>query len=268
MTALTLRLTDQAWHLLRARDAEAAAALARRLELNDPELNRFADIAARLRFPYDEQRRLVLQSDDFFDYEPFDADRLWTDRRKRVGASVSQERLYRSQVLKQADVVQLMAVAPHQFDADQMRVAFETYEPLTSHDSSLSKSMHAIVAAWLGLDELAQRFWDESVSLDLEPGEAAEGIHAACAGANWQVAVFGFGGLRTVMQSDLLHIDPHLPQRWQRLSFPFVWRGQPLTITLTHADVHIAHRGDQPVEARIAGRDCTLKPGQETTIRR
>ena len=266
MAALALRLAGQAWDELTRRDPAAAADLRATLKLQGAELGRCAEIAAKLRVPYDERRRLVLQSDDFFDYEPLDFKRWWPDRSQRIGACVSQERLYRSQVLKQGDVVQLMVLFPHEFDVEQMRIAYETYEPLTSHDSSLSKSMHAISAAWIGKHDDALRFWNESVGLDLQVGEAAEGIHAACAGANWQVAVLGFAGLRTRMQSDILHLDPHLPQTWTALRFPLVWDGQALYVSIERDRVTIEHRGHKALSAVVHGKPYTLQPGQTQVV--
>lgn len=266
LVQLALSLARTSWDKLRQQDTPAAEALAAALRLKPTEPAEWLRIAAGLPVPYDAQRQLILQSEDFFDYEPLDFARVWPDRRQRIGAVVSQERLYRSQVLKQADVVQLLALFPHEYTPAQMRTAFETYEPLTSHDSSLSKSMHAIVAAWLGKADEAWRFWRESVGLDLEPGEAAEGIHAACAGANWQVAVFGFAGVRTTLQSEVLHVDPRLPAAWRALRFPLVWAGQPLRLTVAHDSVTIAHGGTQPLDAWLGGTTVELRPGETRTF--
>lgn len=268
MAAFTLSQTGPLWAELGQRSPARAAALRERLDLRDGELTLFERIALTLRVPHDEARALVLQSDDFFDLEPFDFERWWPDRTRPAGACVSQERLYRSQILKQADAIQLIALFPHEFSPTQMRTAYETYEPLCSHDSSLSKSMHALVAAWIGREADALRMWDESVGLDLSPGAAADGIHAACAGANWQVAVLGFGGLRTRMQSDVLWIEPHLPARWRALRFPFVWEGQPLRITIEPGRVAVVHRGDRPLSASICGRTVELLPGAEAVVAR
>ena len=261
MAALALSLPGQALARLTERDPGAAAALRAGLGVTDAELTHWAGVARTLRRPYDAARGLVLQSDDFFDYEPLDFARWWPDRSRRIAAVVSQERLYRSRVLKQADVVQLMVLFPQEFSADELRTAYETYEPLTSHDSSLSKPMHAILAAWLGRDADAWRFWQESVGLDLTPGEAAEGIHAACAGANWQVAVLGFAGLRTRMQSDVLRLNPRLPAAWHALRFPIVWDGQPLYVTIEPSRLTLEHRGTRPLVVEIAGRRGTLAAG-------
>jgi len=267
LVAFALTTAAFCWGKLERLDPAAADALRARLGLNDAELQRWLQVARGLRMPYDAGRKLVLQSDDFFDYEPLDFERWWPDRSKPLGAVVSQERLYRSRVLKQADVLQLMALFPQEFDAEQMRIAYETYEPLTSHDSSLSRPIHALVAAWLGKADAAWRYWREAVTLDLQPGSAAEGIHAACAGACWQAVAFGFGGLRTRMQSEVLNIDPHLPTSWSALRFPFVWEGQPLRITIEPNCVTIDHRGDRPLAALVFGQPQTINPGRTRLTR-
>ena len=266
MVAYVLELTRTAWQQLFELKTSAAEHLQLRLEVTEAELDRYRDISEKMRIPYDPQRRLVLQSDDFFDYEPIDLERVWWDRTRPLAATVSQEKLYRSRVLKQADVIQLLALFPHEFDREQMRVAYETYEPLTTHDSSLSKSIHSLVAAWIGKPAEALRFWDESVGLDLTPPKAAEGIHAACCGSNWQVAVFGFGGVRTRMQSDLLQIEPHLPQRWKSLRFPLVWRGQQLRILIDHERIEVEHHGNTRLEAKLGDKEVTLEPGRKTAV--
>jgi kojibiose phosphorylase len=260
LVAFALHAAVFVWQKLERAHHAAAGRLRAELGLEDTELARWAEIGGKLCLPYDEQRRLVLQSEDFFSYEPLDWARFWPDRAQRLAACVSQERLYRSQVLKQADVLQLMALFPQEFDAEQMRIAYETYEPLTSHDSSLSKPVHALIAAWIGRDADAWRFWQDSVGLDLRPGEASAGIHAACAGASWQVAVLGFGGLRTRMQSEVLSLDPHLPAAWTALRFPLIWDGQPLHVTIEPGRVTIEHRGDRPLQARVFGQAGTLTP--------
>lgn len=267
MVAFALPAAAFLWQKLARLDLPEAERLRQKLELHDGELARWNDIARKLRMPYDDRRQLVLQSDDFFDRAPFDFAQ-WPERSRPLASSVSQERLYRSQVLKQADVLQLMALFPHEFDEPQMRAAYETYTPLTSHDSSLSKPVHALVATWLGRADEALQLWRESATFDLTPGHAAEGIHAASAGACWQAVVFGFAGLRTRMQSEDLHLTPRLPASWTSLRFPLIWNGQPLRIEITADAVQIEHGGSEELRAVVCGQELTLKPGETARIER
>jgi trehalose/maltose hydrolase-like predicted phosphorylase len=223
----------------------------------------FAQTAGKLPMP----RRadgLVLQCEEFDRLAEPRFDRLWKDRSATFAAQVSQERLYRSKCLKQGDVIMLMALYPNEFTDDDARRAWDYYLPYTTHDSSLSAGAHAIVACWLGLVDDAWEFWKMSSGLDLDVahGAVGEGIHIAAAAANWQIAVFGFAGMQTAMNSDVLSIRPVLPKAWSRLAFPIVWKGCPVYIDLTPAACTATNRGGEPITVRVNGVDCLIAPGE------
>ncbi|MBN1286299.1 MAG: glycoside hydrolase family 65 protein [Anaerolineae bacterium] len=211
---------------------------------------------------------LVLQCEDFEAFAEPEFDAFWPDRDKPFAAQVSQERLYRTKALKQADVILLMMLFPHEFSAEEIRLAWDYYLPLTTHDSSLSAGVHAVVAARLGLMDEAVQFWQRSLDLDTDVthGGASEGIHVAAAGLNWQIVVFGFGGVHTAMQADVLTLTPRLPANWTRLAFPFVWKGAPLYVDIRPGAVHIANRGSRPLDVRVGDRAATIPAGDAVTL--
>ena len=177
-----------------------SAQAARAAGLED-EAERFADASRKLPIPT-RADGLVLECEEFERLAEPRFEELWLDRAQGFANQVSQERLYRSKCLKQADVLMMMFLFAGDFTDQQVRQAYEYYLPYTTHDSSLSVSVHAIIACRLGLDERAWRFWRASSELDLdvEHGGAENGIHIAAAGANWQVAVLGFAGMATAME--------------------------------------------------------------------
>ena len=71
-----------------------------------------------------------------------------------------------TQVLKQADVIQLLAMLDI-FPREVLTANYEYYEPRTEHGSSLSPSVHALVASRAGHPEEAYRYFLESASIDL-----------------------------------------------------------------------------------------------------
>src|SRR6185369_8887633 len=103
-----------------------------------------------------------------------------------------------SQVIKQSDVVELIALLWDEMDDATRRANFLHYEPRTAHGSSLSPGIHALVAARLGLYEVAARYLDQTAEIDLgnAMGNAAGGVHAAALGSLWQAVVLGAGGVR------------------------------------------------------------------------
>ena len=230
---------------------------------SEDERARFAEAAARLPIPRAADGVLVLQCDEWEHFAEPDYAQTWPDRSRPFAAQVSQERLYRTKCPKQADVLLLMMLFPGEFTAAEQRRAWDHYVPYTTHDSSLSAGIHAIMAAQLGLQEDAWRYWQHSAAIDADParGGAAEGIHIAAAGANWLAVVCGFAGLRTALQADALTLHPRLPAHWTRLVFPLIWQGCPVTVSITHALVTIANHGAVPLAVQVAGQHGTVPPG-------
>lgn len=205
---------------------------------------------------------LVLQCEEFERLAEPRFDELWPDRSRTFAAGVSQERLYRSKCLKQADVLMLMALFPQEFSDAEVRRAWDYYVPYTTHDSSLSAGVHAILAARLGLADAAWAFWRKASAIDLDfaHGGAAEGIHIANAGAVWQMAVLGFAGLRTAMQAEHLTLHPRLPAAWKRLAFPLVWKGAPVRIEITPGGTRISNDGDAGLVAQAFDEQRLVPP--------
>ncbi|MCP4251719.1 MAG: glycoside hydrolase family 65 protein [bacterium] len=231
------------------------------------ECQRFAEAAGALSEIRDERRGLVLQCEEFESLAEPDFEKWWQDRSKTLAAQVAQERLYRSKCLKQADVLMLMMLFPVDYDAREVRRAWDYYLPYTTHDSSLSAGVHAIVASRLGLLDEAWRFWQQGsrLDLDVERGGAAEGIHIANAGLTWQMAVLGFAGMRTAMQADALTLSPKLPRAWSRLAFPIVWKGKPAKVDITKQTVTVANHGTDRLTVRVYGDERVLDPEEQRT---
>ncbi len=157
----------------------------------------------------------------------------------------------------------LMMLFPDEFTDKQVRRAWDYYLPYTTHDSSLSPGAHAIVAVRLGRMGDAWRFWvaGRALDLDVAHGGAAEGIHIANAAAVWQMAVLGFAGMRTAMQSDTLTLRPRLPEAWTRLAFPIVWKGCPAYVDANHKGVTVTNRGAEPLAVTVYGQTHEVPAG-------
>lgn len=120
-----------------------------------------------------------------------------------------------------------------------MRAAnFHFYEPRTTHDSSLSPSIHALVAARLGDLPLADSYLRRAVRIDLDFARkgwagASGGVHIAALGGIWQALAFGFAGFYP--SDEGLRFRPQVPAHWRELRLPLQWRGRQLRI-LARAD--------------------------------
>jgi len=177
-----------------------------------------------------------------------------------IDVVIGRERTQRSQVVKQADVVALLALLPEEFPGAMAEANFRHYEPRCAHGSSLSAGMHALVAARLGDAGLALRHLRQAANADLEDNpNSAGGIRIAGLGGVWQAVVLGFAGLD--LSGDAIGIDPRLPPHWRSMSFGVRWRGRSARIDIAGARVRVAISEGEPVGIRIAGRTHGLSAG-------
>ena len=150
-------------------------------------------------------------------------------------------------VSKQADLVQLFALMPNLFPSDIIRKNFDFYEDKCIHDSSLSLSAFATVAARLGENDIAHGFFKGA--LDTDFGEHStlcnEGIHAANCGGIWQTVVFGFLGIE--VKDDILRIEPYLPSVWRKISLRLYLRGNLLEITINKGKITVSVLSNEDV---------------------
>jgi len=200
---------------------------------------------------------LVLQFAEFESMAEPDFDRWWPDRSKPYAAVVTQERIYKSKSSKQPDVLIMMWLFINEFSVKDIKQVWDYYEPYCTHDSSLSPATHGLMALRLGLDEKAWKFWEDTVEVDfnIENGKANQGIHGACLAAIWQFIVFGFAGVKTAMEAEILTLNPRLPKKWDQISFPLIWKGQRVKIIINHKKITIKNMSDVDLKVNIYGKE-------------
>jgi trehalose/maltose hydrolase-like predicted phosphorylase len=249
--------------VLRAGWPERAAELEARLGLTDAELADWRDAAQRIVTGFDPATGLYEQFEGYYGLEPIDlAD--YADRTAPMDVVLGRERTQASQVVKQADVVALIALLPEVFPGRSAEANFRFYEPRCAHGSSLSPAMHALVAARLGESELALRFLHRIIGFDQDPG-AAGGVRIAGLAGIWQAVVLGFAGLD--LTGEVLILDPKLPPDWRSLSFHVQWRGRLVAVRVDGAGAHVALADGPPMEVRIGGITRTLSPEMALDVR-
>jgi trehalose/maltose hydrolase-like predicted phosphorylase len=242
---------------LRERWPDHAARLCSGLELSDTEFADWHDAVARIVTGFDPSTGLYEEFSGFHALEPID---LNNGRIKTVDVATDREWGQRSQVVKQADVVALIALLPEEFPGASAHTNFRYYEPRCAHGSSLSAGMHALVAARLGDPVMALRYLRETAAtnLDLDPNGAG-GVRIAGIGALWQAAILGFAGLDVA--SDTLGLDPKLPPDWQSLAFNVRWRGRSVAIRIAGSTVEATLIEGETMPIRIAASTWELKAG-------
>ena len=147
-------------------------------------------IRRAIKWSHDPATGRLRQDESLHLLEPADMNKIKLD----AGASyhhVCFDRLQRYKVIKQADVLLLMSRMPHLFTEKQKKEAWEDFEPICLHDSTLSFASHALFALQNGYEEQGFDYLRKALLLDLRDvmgNTGHEGLHLACMGEAWQAA--------------------------------------------------------------------------------
>lgn len=251
---------------LEAEDSESAKRLAKQFDFAALR-ERLEYVCAHLYLPQTDNQGILPQFDGYAELKHID---LTPYKLSKVVGTIyndyNMEQIGEFQVHKQADTLVLFLLKEDLFPADVKKKNYYFYEERTLHDSSLSKSTHCVLAADLGEQDVAYRFFKGCGEIDLGSTMTTSdmGVHTASMGGIWQCAVYGFGGVRAV--GETLRVEPRLPQNWSALRFPLVWRGQPLDISIQDGEISVHNQGRDTISLLLYGESCTVNAGE--TLRR
>ena len=268
MAAFNLERAADAVVILNREQADHWQRLSARLDITESEAQSWRALAGKLITGFDAATRLFEQFAGYFRLEELDATAHQgcpTPIDMRLGA----ERVSRSKVIKQPDVVALSALLWEKWPIAVHEANFRYYEPRTAHGSSLSPALHALVAARLGDTASAQAYFRQAAEIDLvnNMGNAAGGVHMGALGGLWQAAVFGAAGLQS--QETGIAVDPHLLPGWVELAFPVQWRGRLLHLHFEAYPRRIevaVEKGDELTVAVSKGPACRVRSGQRFAV--
>lgn len=246
MVKYALKSTLDTLRDLKESDPLAYNALENKTSLTDEDINQFEDVCNNIKIAFDKDTDIILECDEFMDYADVNFDEVWLDRNRCFGEFISQERNYRTKALKQADVLEMMMLFPKDFSDKQLKSNYEFYEPITTHDSSLSAFVHGLLAGRLDRAQDVEAFTRKVIDTDFDDQKrgAEEGIHIANCGGIWQLVVLGFAGMQTALWEDQVKFEPKLPKHIKSIRVPIIWKGKRQVYTVTPEKVYADDFGD------------------------
>ena len=245
---------------LRDEDPGRFATMAEELSLRADEPEAWSRAADGVHLPVDDALAVTSQDATFLDKPEWPWEHVPAERYPLL-LHYHPLDIYRHQVLKQADVLLAHYLLPDGVSRSQLRRDEAYYAPRTTHDSSLSPCVHAIVAADLGRVDDALDHYRRTARMDLDDlnGNVRDGIHAAAMGGTWLATVEGFGGFRVRGGEPSFH--PRLPDGWRRLRFRLGWRGRTIEVDADHASTRYQLLEGDPMTVRHRGEMLALEPG-------
>lgn len=233
------------------------------------------------------QEGIIEQFDGYMGLKELD----WEKYRKKYGNIHRMDRILKAEgdspdnykVAKQADVLMTYyALSPVEvqhilekngYHADNpvkmVRDNYNYYEPRTSHGSTLSKVVHAIISSYMhDGHETAWRWFTESLKSDIEDtqgGTTQEGIHCGVMGGTLDTVTRYFAGIS--FTNDMLNVHPNLPAHWRSLGIKVCFRQSWYHVVIDHktVTVHLLESPEKNVTVSIAGRITTIGRGEKAT---
>ena len=265
MARYNLRCASRVVREIAQEDPQAYASIVERTGLDIGEPDAWDRAAEAIHIPFSESLGIHPQDAMFLERELWDLENTPDDQRPLL-LHFHPLVIYRFQVLKQADVVLALFLQGNHFTAAEKKADFDYYDPLTTGDSTLSAVVQSILAAEVGYQDLALEYFEQSLFVDLGDlhHNASDGVHVASAGGVWSALVSGFGGMRD--HAGDLSFDPRLPVSWPSLSFPLLWHGSAMQVTITADELRVEVRSGEPVPFSVRGVDYVASTEAEITV--
>ncbi|MDN6639582.1 MAG: glycoside hydrolase family 65 protein [Tetragenococcus sp.] len=224
---------------------------------------------------------IIAQFNGYFDLKDLD----WQYYKEKYGNIYRMDRILSAEgksaddykVAKQADslmifynfskeqVTNILKDLNYQVPADYVQKNLNYYLARTSHGSTLSRVVHAQLAAMVGEQELSWQLYQEALYSDyrdIQGGTTAEGIHAGVMAATLYIPLTTFAGLD--IRKDTLRFAPNLPQAWTNIRFCMTIRGIDFTVSVSHETMSITATQDTVIE--MNHKKIHLTANKETTI--
>jgi maltose phosphorylase len=233
---VTLNYTLDVLNRLKEKDGKTYDTVIHESGLSKDEILNLETIAKHMYIPYDDTTKLFEQHEGYFSLPHIDVDKIpvedfplyhhWT-----------YDRIYRNDMIKQPDVLMMMLMYNGNFTLEQIKNNYEFYEPRCIHESSLSPSVHSILAVQLQKHDEAYKFFGFATRMDLDNynRNTSEGLHTTSIAAAWMNIVYGFGGMRS--DSEILKFYPSIPKEWDGYSFRIHYKDDVIQVEVDKENV-------------------------------
>ena len=250
------------------------------LSIEDEELDRWRDIAAKMKVVFHADGVLT-QFEGYEDLAEFD----WEGYRERYGNIARLDRLLEAEgdstnhykLAKQADVLmllfllsrtelrELLAGLGYQVTEEQLARTVDYHLARTSHGSTLS----GVVTSWVLARYQPEEAWRflqhalESDVADVQGGTTAEGIHLGAMAGTVDIVLRCLAGLRP--REEVLRFDPALPAQVKQVRFSVHYRGHRVDVTMAEDRLQVGSRPGraQPIKILVRDQTVELAPGAQ-----
>ncbi len=253
MAKFTFSYTLSVCRRLKEEKPKEMEALYLKRNLTEEECREWKEMEENMFLPFDEKTGIYEQHEGYFKLPHVDVDRIPVEDFPLYN-HWSYDRIYRNDMIKQPDVLMFMLLFNSAFGEDTLRANYEFYEPRCIHESSLSPSVHSILASQLKKHEEAYRFFQFATRMDLDNynRNSSEGLHTTSIAAAWMNIVYGFGGLRS--DGENISLCPSMPKQWRSYSFRIGYREDVLLVEVDVEKVCLSTLEGKAIDIDLYGK--------------
>ena len=257
MGQFTFRYTLSVIARMKKENPDLFAEKAKLAGLADSECADWKEKADAMYIPYDEKRGIYEQHQGYFDLPHIDVDAIPIEEFP-LYHNWTYDRIYRNDMIKQPDVLMFMFMFNTSFSEEALKRNYEFYEPRCIHESSLSPSVHSILASQLKKPKEAFEFFKFATRMDLDNynRNSGEGLHTTSIAAAWMNIVYGFGGLRS--DGELLSLAPSIPEEWNGYRFRIVYDNKVLSVEVKKDKVMLRTLDGGDIRMALYGKEVLI----------
>jgi len=232
MAAWALDFATEVAAWLKNQDANKYHALEKELSLTEREIQAWREMSKKVAVNI-RPDGIIEQFNGYFDLAYVDQASL-EPRDQSLQSLFGIQGVQQYQFIKQPDVVMALFLLRDRFTRRMILQNLAYYSPRTdlSLGSSLGPSIQALMQARYADVDAAYDLFIKTLMTDLENnrGNAPEGIHAASAGAVWQVLFYGILGFNVKGGTPIS--TPRLPDGWQRVKMKITWKNETIVFDI------------------------------------
>ena len=243
--------------------------LQRKLGLKDEEVKYWKRIAPLLSENINRDR-IFEQFDGYFRLKKVSITETDENGIPIISPKLKTQQLDKTQFVKQADTLMLIHLLSDVYSLKTKMVNYNFYIERALHKSSLSPSIHSIIACICSDLQRAYSLFNVSLRMDISNlfSNTKEGMHGASLGGTWQAVIFGFAGIS--ITKERLSINPRMPRSWRKMVFSLLWKGDMLQLELTNNTIGVkalSHK-KKKIEIGIFDKVTSVKPNKKYIFKR
>ncbi|MFH1440508.1 MAG: glycosyl hydrolase family 65 protein [Candidatus Omnitrophota bacterium] len=269
MAKWNLHIAYKSFHKIKKDSPAFCLEMQRKLGLKDEEVKDWGRIASLLSENIN-RNQIIEQFDGYFRLKKVSVSETDENGIPIISPNLKTQNIDKTLFVKQADTLMLIYLLSDIYSLNIKMANYNFYIKKALHKSSLSPSIHSIIACICSDLQRAYSLFNVSLRMDISNlyGNTKEGMHGASLGGTWQAVIFGFAGVSITKEK--LHINPRMPRSWKKMVFSLLWKEDMLQLELANNTICVKALSHKKKKVDLGAFDkiTSIKPNKKYIFKR